>query len=199
MAIVTVAELREYMSGVSLTASQQKAAQIVIEGTQEELETYLGRPVQFVQVREKLRSDGSGDLTFSVAPVQKIISLRMLGQATGPSLTTDITPLSEAEAERVVDRMSLQNIIIPGGAYVGRAFSWYIVEYVGGYSGYADKALKLAIMEVASRTMTVNHDDVISIKDDFAREPNNEARIQKGWRDEELKRFDRLRRRTVYR
>jgi hypothetical protein len=47
--------------------------------------------------------------------------------------------------------------------------------------------------------MTMNHDDVLSIKDDFAREPANAAEIRKGWTPEDLAPFERLRRRTVYR
>lgn len=199
MALVTVTDLKTYMSSVSFTNAQAQTAQMVLDGTQEELELYLGRPVQPVQVREKRRSDGSGDIALSVTPVQRVIDVRLLTQTDSTIPTKDVTPLSPEEVDRIWDAMPEDNITIPGGIYVGRWFTWYIVEYIGGYNGYVDNALKLAILEVASRTMTVNHDDVLSIKDDIAREPANEARIQKGWRDEELKRFDRIRRRTAYR
>ena len=59
--------------------------------------------------------------------------------------------------------------------------------------------IKLGILRVAAREMTMNHDDVLSIKDDFAREPANAAEIRKGWTPEDLAPFERLRRRTVYR
>lgn len=199
MAIVTVADLRKYMSDISLTANQQSIAQTVLDGTQQQLELYLGRPIQPVQVREKARSNGSGDLTLSVTPVQKIIDLRVLTTTDSVTPSVDTTPLSEEEVDRVWDAMSVSDMIVPGGAYVGRWFTWYVVEYIGGYNGFVDDALKLAVLEVASRTMTVNHDDVLSIKDDIAREPANAASIEKGWRDEELRRFDRLRRRIAYR
>lgn len=199
MAIVTVADLRTYMSDIGLTANQQQTAQLVLDGTQQQLELYLGRPVQPVQVREKRRSDGSGDLALSVTPVAQVISIRMVNQTDLSIPSKDTTPLSEDEIDRLWDGMPEPLTAVPGGLHVGRAFGWYIIEYIGGYNGYVDDALKLAILEVASRTMTVNHDDVLSIKDDIAREPANAASIQKGWRPEELQQFDRLRRRIVYR
>jgi hypothetical protein len=199
MAIVTVADLRKYMSDISLSANQQQAAQMVLDGVQQQLELYIGRPVQPVQVREKARSNGSGDLTLSVTPVYQILNLRVLTTSGMVVPNVDTTPIAEAEVDRLWDAMSVNNMIVPGGAHVGRWFTWYIVEYIGGYNGFVDDALKLAILEVASRTMTVNHDDVLSIKDDIAREPANASSIQKGWRPEELQQFDRLRRRIVYR
>lgn len=199
MAVVTVAELRKYMSDVSLSANQQNSAQLVLDGTQQQLELYLGRPIQYVQVREKRRSDAAGDLMLSVTPVHKIISLRTFTATELTEFTTDTTPLSEDEVDRIWDAMPDNYPVVPGGIHTGRAFTWYIVEYYGGYNGFSDDALKLAILEVASRTMTVNHDDVLSIKDDIAREPANAPSLQKGWRPEELAQFDRLRRRVVYR
>ena len=199
MAVVNVSDLRKYMSDISLSANQQQSAQLVLDGTQQQLEIYLGRPVQPVQIRERRRSDGNGDLSLTISPIHKIISLRQSSSTAFATLTTDTTPLSEDVVSRVVDNMPEERVIVPGGIYVGRPFTWYIVEYIGGYNGYVDDALKLAILEVASRTMTVNHDDVLSIKDDIAREPANSPALQKGWKPEELQQFDRLRRRTVYR
>lgn len=199
MPLVTVDDLRKYMSDISLTANQQTSALLVINGVQQALENYLGRPVQPVQIREKRRSDGSGDLPLSVTPVQKIISIRGASASTLTVPPVDTTPISAAQIARIEDSMPMNTSIIPGGVYVGTAFGWYVVEYIGGYNGYVDDFLKLQILEVASRTMTVNHDDTLSIKDDVAREPANAASIEKGWRQEELALFDRLRRRTAYR
>jgi hypothetical protein len=199
MALVTVADLRKYMSDISLSANQQAVAQRVLDGTQQMLELHLGRPVQPVQVREKRRSDSMGDVALSVTPVYKVISLRRMGTADAVIPSRDLVPLSEDEVNRVWDAMPETNIAVPGGIHVGQTFRWYVVEYIGGYNGYVDDALKLAILEVASRTMTVNHDDVLTIKDDIAREPANASSLQKGWTIDELTMFDRIRRRTVYR
>jgi hypothetical protein len=200
MALVTVTDLREYMSGVSLNAGQMRTAQAVLDGTQETLELYLNRPVQPVQIRERRLSNSQGDLILSVTPVYKVISVRSLGQDTLYEPSSDTTALSEEEVDRVVDNMAVTNSVVPGGIYVGTTSAWYIVEYIGGYNGYVDNALKLAILEVASRTMTVNHDDTLTIKADMASEPSGGGiSQQKGWTDDELKRFDRLRRRVAYR
>ncbi len=198
MALVTVSDLRKYMSDIPLSANQAAIAETVLDGTQQQLELYLGRPVQPVRVREKARSNGSGDLMLSVTPVHRVISFRM-ASGSDQTLEEDTTPLTEDECVRLWDEMPTPTIAVPGGLYVGRWFTWYVVEYVGGYNGYTDDALKLAILEVASRTMTVNSDDVLSIKDDMAHEPTNAALMRKGWRIDELETFSRLRRRVAYR
>ncbi len=197
MALVTVTDLREYMSGISLSANQMRTAQTVLDGTQQALELWLNRPVQPVQVREKRRATATGEIALSATPVYSVISVRRLAQEEAATLPEkDTTPLSPEEADRVWDAMSEDNMIVPGGINVGRP-GWYIVEYVGGYNGYIDDALKLAILEVASRTMTYEHDDALTIKADMAREPSAQP-IVKGWKEEELQLFDRLRRRTAY-
>lgn len=198
MSLVTVTDLREYMSGISLSASQLRTAELVISGTQQALEIYLNRPLELVQVREKRRTTPTGDLILSVTPVYTVISLRRLGHAEVLTLPDkDTTPLSDEDVDRIWDAMSEDNPTVPGGIYTGIGPGWYVIEYIGGYNGYVDDALKLAILEVASRTMTNNHDDTLTIKDDIAREPTSPPR-PKGWQPEELKMFDRLRRRTVY-
>lgn len=200
MALVTVADLRSYMSDISLNAKQQAVAQTVLDGTQQELETYLGRPLQPVQVRERRQSNSRGDLVLSVTPVYQVLSLRTVGSTEFTTLQEpDTTPLTEGDVDRMWDAMPVSNMIVPGGVYAGRPGVWFIVEYVGGYNGFVDDALKLKILEVASRTMIVEHDDVLTIKDDIAREPSRAANMQKGWMEEELKRFDRLRRRVAVR
>lgn len=199
MALVNVTDLREYMSGVSLNAAQVRTAQVVLDGTQQALELHLNRPVQPVQVRETRRSNGSCDLHLSVTPVHTVISIRVVGQSNLSTYTPDTTALSPVELDRIWDAMPEMDCIVPGGITVGSPDTWYTVEYIGGYNGWVDDALKLAILEVASRTMTYDHDDVLTIKDDMASEPSRTASIVKGWKPEELAMFDRLRRRTVYR
>ena len=199
MALVTVTDLREYMSDVSFSAGQNRTAQTVLDGVQQTLETYLNRPVQMVQVRERRRTNFDGDLVTTVTPVYKVLTMRLLGQTTGTEYTTfDTTALSEEEADRVWDSMPVSDSIVPGGIYVGSPGQWYIVEYIGGYNGYVDDQLKLAILEVASRIMTTNHDDTLSLKEGIANEPSGQP-LARGWAEEELRRFDRLRRRTVIR
>ena len=163
MALVTVTDLREYMSSISLSAAQMRTAQGVLDGVQQTLETYLNRPVQPMHVRERRQSNYSGDLVVTVTPVYKVISLQALGQTTPTEYThADTTPMSEEDVDRLWDALPLDTAIVPGGIYVGTPGASYNVEYIGGYNGYVNDSLKLAILEVASRIMTANHDDTLS-------------------------------------
>lgn len=200
MAIVTVTELREYMSQVSLNQAQLRSAQIVLDGTQQALERHLNRPVQLMQVRERVTSDWNGDIYLSVTPVHKVISLRAAESGASVTLTVDSTPLAPQEVSRLWDAMPEQLEIFPGGVRTGKADIDLDVQYIGGYNGYVDYDLKLKIMEVASRTITFNQDDTLSLKGSSAREPAGTPTFRdRGWRDDELKQLDRLRRRTAVR
>ena len=200
MALVTVADLREYMSGISLSAAQIRTAQGVLDGVQQTLETYLNRPVQPMHVRERRRSNPSGDLVVTITPVYKVISVQAMGQAEPTEYThEEVSPMAEEDVDRMWDAMPLDTAIVPGGIYVGNPGVWYTVEYVGGYNGYIDASLKLAILEVASRIMTANHDDTLSLKEGMVSAPPQGQPQFRGWTIDELVRFDRLRRRTVIR
>lgn len=200
MALVTVDDLIEYMSDISLTMNQQASAQLILDATQQQLEAILNRPLEQIQVREKVRTDHTGEAVLSYSPIQRILTAQALNysQATVTALTPEVMQVTSAE--RVVDMQPLQNNIVPGGFFIGRPWTWYVIEYLAGGIAhpYVD-SVKLAILRVASREMTFNHDDVLSIKDDFAREPANAESIRKGWTPEDLAPLDRLRRRTVYR
>lgn len=200
MALVTTTDLREYMSDVSLSAAQMRTAQTVLDGVQQKLELYLRRPVQPMQVRERRASNAAGDIILSVTPVYKVLSLRAYDQDEATAITEhDTTPLTAQEVDRMWDTMALNTMIVPGGINVARNGVWYTVEYIGGYNGWADDALKLAILEVASRIMTVHHDDTLSLKDGIANEPQGGQPLDKNWTKDELAQFDRLRRRMVLR
>lgn len=200
MALVTVDDLVEYMSDISLTINQQAAAQLILDATQQQLESFLNRPLEQVQVREKVRTDHTGECVLSYSPIQQILRVTALNAT--PTNPDEVTPavMQVTPAERVIDLQPLQNNLVPGGFFIGRPWTWYIVEYLaGGHINIYQDMIKLGILRVAAREMTMNHDDVLSIKDDFAREPANAAEIRKGWQPEDLAPFERLRRRTVYR
>ena len=198
MSLVTVDELIEYMSDIRLTQNQRVAAQYVIDGVQQELENYLNRPVEPVLVREVGYADRDGIVNVSVTPVHEVRSVERM-DVTPTTYEPVIEPIDPDEFDRVVDYLpSTANAMtaVPGGIYTGSTGVWFSVVYVGGYKGYVDAALKLAIMRVAARERTNNHDDALSIKTDFAQEPNVPP-IQIGWTQDELKKWDRLRRRVI--
>ena len=65
--LVTVDDLRDYMSGVGLTTSQEDAAQDIIDGLVGQIEAVLGRPVA---IEERVEYASSGWL--SATPVQAV-------------------------------------------------------------------------------------------------------------------------------
>jgi hypothetical protein len=143
-------------------------------------------------------SDWSGVVYASVTPIHQVLSIEPMH---GTQTTQDpiITPIDVADADRVLDLLSSSPIVytvVPGGVYVGGAGSWWVIDYIGGYKGFVDEGLRTDILRVAAREMTDNHDDVLSIKTDFAAEPNAPV-IVKGWHDDELKKWDRQRRRVI--
>ena len=71
------------------------------------------------------------------------------------------------------------------------------VTYIGGIDGQAGDAIRLAVLRAASREMTIRHDDTLTVKDLDARDVAVTDRRDPGFTDAELKKFDRIRRRTA--
>ena len=207
--LVTTEELKQYMSGINLTPQQEVSAAGVLLGVQKELERYLNRPVQLVQVREAIQSDPTGFLNVSVSPVTKIINLtplssRLIGLTIpefNPYVPTDIVRDPSIGENGVVQNRTLvirdQSHAVPGAIYVGVAHAWYVAEYVGGRDCSDDASVKLGILRVAAREVAGNHDDTISLRQGDAEAAAKSDTREKGWTLDELRAFDRLRRRVV--
>jgi hypothetical protein len=59
-------------------------------------------------------------------------------------------------------------------------------------------SIMLAILRVAAREFQTNHDDTMSLRDTSATTPTDPVPVpRKGWQDDELRQFDRIRRRVV--
>jgi hypothetical protein len=196
MALVTVEELRAYMSDVNLTQSQWAVAQDVIDGVQEELELFLNRPLELVQVRERVPADEAGYAILSVTPVRQVLSVQSSTTSYVESTVVTREPLLDADVNRLNDKVGLQNAIVPGGIYVGQPGRWYIVEYIGGWNGYVGEGIKRKIKEVASRVMTARHDDSMTVKGGIGTNPDA-ATTPQGWTEEELRSCSRLKRRVL--
>lgn len=196
MSLVSVEDLRNYMSNVNFSDAQWDVAQDVIDGVQQELETYLNRPLELVQVRERVPADEAGYAILSVTPVRQILSIQSSSVSyTEPTVVTR-EPLVENDVERMIDHAPLNNAIVPGGVYVGRPRQWYTVEYVGGWRGYVDEGVKRRIKEVAARIMTARHDDSMSVKNGVGTNPDVGVTPQ-GWTEDELRACSRMKRRVV--
>lgn len=203
MSLVTVEDLIAYMNGVDFGELQTTAAQLVLDGTQSDLELYLSRNLTQVHVREKVSTDYNGEARLTYSPAQRILSIKPTnGAAVVPTVIVpdalQDTTLFAEEGVRVIDRQPSQMNIVPGGVFIGISRAWFIIEYLAGgfVTPYLPK-IKLAILEVASRTMTLNHDDTVGVKGDVLGEVPNYHVVKKGWQEDELKQFDGLRRRTI--
>jgi hypothetical protein len=196
--IVTVEEMRHYLNNMnnpSPAVSENMA--LVLAGTQQQLEIYLNRPVEPVQVRELVRSDGVGKIYLSVTPVHAIQSISFATGTDQPIQNPYIPPIFErTDTFRSVDYIpSLEGYTYSaGGITADYVDTPYIIDYVAGYYGYTDQAMKLAIMRVASRDIVPQHSDVVNMQTGAIGEVNRKDTRLPGWTDDELKQFRRHRR-----
>jgi hypothetical protein len=195
------------MNGINLSDSQRSNAELLLRGAQEDLEDYLNRPVQPMQVREYLVTDAAGYANVRISPVHKVLQATPLDASQFPFLPNaafEATPIvidtSLSEPARVWDQWgdgTGDYRIVPGGFYVGIPDSWYAVEYIGGYNGYADDRIKVAIMRVVAREVDRNNDISMNLRAGSADKGTESDDRPNGWTDAELKSFDRLRRRVI--
>lgn len=170
--LVSVDELRAYMSGITLDDAQETAAAAVLQGVQAELERYLQRPVEPRWFTETAALGDDGSLLTSKTPVRQVVGTELVVRA---------------------------GRLWPGPAFSQLlGYTAIPITYEAGFDGrleeFAD--VRLAILRVASREMTDRHDDTRSVRDlDTRNEPGPPPVI--GWTPEELSRFDRLRARTA--
>src|SRR5690349_14309510 len=156
--LVSVDDFRRYMGGMNPMPGQTETIAMILQGVQEQLELWLNRPVELVQIREIVRSDRQGYLHLSVTPIKKVVSVGVTSAIdgvypeTGPVTPyTIVRDASLDEDARVIDRAygfanNYQREY--GGLRVNSPCTWYVVEYIGGYNGAQDNALRLAILRV---------------------------------------------------
>jgi hypothetical protein len=198
MTLVSVDEAISYMNDVSFNASQESVVEMVLSGVQQQLELYLGRPVENVQMREMVAADQSGQVFLSVTPVQQILSVGLFDGTPFDPTEIDRPDMEDvADIERSVDRLPSNTMIVPGGIQGLLPYHRYSIEYIGGYQGYTNDAMKIAIIEVAARKLTTHHDDSLSLKDDIANQPAGASMVERNWLPNELDMFHRLKRRVI--
>lgn len=171
MTLVKVDELIDYMSNITLKPDQREAVELILEGVQSEVETFLNRPTEPVLVTETLWPDANGYLYPSKTPVLEIVSMTRDGQA--------ITWTAQS-----------------GGFYVGYGYTTTgtVVTYKAGLPDDALRMVRLTILRVASREVQNKHDDTLSVKDLDA---NDVSPLPEGLQDEDKARIGRWRRRVV--
>ena len=206
--IVSVEELHRYMNKPSWNNDQRISVAETLAGVQQDLENYLNRPLEPVQIRQTVVSDLQGYVNLSITPVLKVISFKSLDlKWDGSAMYTpvEVPPVMERDPLVDVHGRLLERyrpgqgdpFIIPGGADIGSVGVPYLIEYVAGYNGYVNAGLKSAIKRVAAREVRPNNETSVNLRDGQAgalQDPDDRPR---GWTDEEQQNWDRLRRRVI--
>lgn len=198
--IVDVADFKKYMSNVNLDADQWASADLVLAGVQQELETYLNRPIQPIRIREVCHVDDAGYINLTATPVWEITEMVVVGGGTPLPATVATLTMDDATvvANYIHNNYASGPMRVPGGVRVGyMPDTDILVDYIGGWDGYQVAGLKLAIMRVAAREMTAQNDDFLSLQSSTAQEGSKPDDRDLGWTVDELVRWDRLRRRVI--
>lgn len=209
--LVSVAELTEYMGGFQMLPARQTFVEtVILPGIQGELENHCNRPLELVHVRE---ADPEGYIVFSVTPVVSFVGVtRSDGEAvTIPKPLPDplpaMTPIPGITRE--LDIAGVGVTPYPHKLYVGpilftgptlfltQAPVSYLAEYVGGINGTKVPGLKTAIMRVAAREVEKQFDETMSLRGGGVEAADDSDDRDKYWTEEELKQWDRYRRRVT--
>jgi len=204
--LVSVEELRRYLGGYDPEhPSMLEEMANILEGVQLQLETWLNRPVELVQVREVALTDGKGNLYLSVTPLRKLISYGVgVGSITAPETT--YTPYTRTPDALIgVDGRMIEKtdhrFAAPtysnGRYFMGMPNTGYIVEYIGGIDGTQCPDIKLAIKRVAAREFTQAHVDVVGQRQGHAEDVEVGDNRTIGWTTAELTQLQRYRRRIA--
>lgn len=183
MAIVTTQELANYLGGWKYTSVQELDAQAILDGVQSELERYINRPLQMRRVVEAAQGTALGFVHLAVTP---IVAVHGIYRANTDGAQGElITSLPRDFFQRGSNFLKV--------GICGRVY----VDYTGGVNGDIDPGVKLAIKRVAAREFMYKHNDGVALDNTEGRKSEDPVPQPKGWTDEELKRFDRMRRRTI--
>jgi len=210
MTIVTADELTAYMGGLKLSTDQLGIVEtVILPGLQQELELFLNRPLEPVQVRESVMPDQMGFVTLKITPVWKVNSA--IYSQSGTAITTRVYyPPAWSEdpsVDRRIDYSGVGMTALPWrmpvqafGLSALDPFGWgryVIVDYIGGYLGLQNQALKLAMLRVAAREVQNQFDDTVGVRSGALEVATPNDTRRKGWMPEELAALARLRRRVI--
>lgn len=219
MTVVTSEDLADYLNGPTWSPRQQLMIdETILPGVQNELETYLNRPVEPMHVREARQPDCEGRVWPTVSPVWRVLAIHYAPAGTvidlQPTFDPDVPMVPQIQTARQWDpagvgiqapnwliQQGSPFIFIPGAVWdpsMPAGYGGYaVVEYLGGYNGYVDSGLKLAMLRVAAREVERLFDNAITLRDGAGLPTGPSDPRNKGWSAEELAQWDRLRRRVV--
>lgn len=201
--LVSVDEFRLYLGGYEFTPGLEQEAINTLTAAQNQLETYLNRPVELVQVREATQADRFGRVFFSVTPVVKLIAWGN-DVTIGTVPTTTIVPYTITpdpligDEGRVVDKLWVNynnadlyelDTLLPNMRY--------IVEYIAGIDGTVHEDIKVAIKRVAAREYSRNHVATGGLRIGNIEDIEEGDTRNVGWTPSELQALQRYRKRIA--
>lgn len=177
MGAVIVEELVGYMSGVNIPSGSREMVQLVLDGVQGQLETFLG----YALVQDPVTTAE----TVVVADQRTL----MLMTSRWPVASVETIFDSQGDVPNW-DFDDTGNIVIRDDPY---DFNGYTITYTPGLPPAQLVQAKLSILRVASREVTNKHDDTRSARDINGRLPTP---LAEGWAKGEMKQFSRWRKRS---
>ena len=201
MALITVSDITTYMD-ITLTNTQENAAEFVIEGLQSELEAYLRRPVEQTEFTETYRVPDVGRgvvnqqyyYNYTTDPASTLSSpgiiytpMYTLYLDNSPVVSVSSVSITPASASATATAQVAERDYVTRdyGIDLFNAFANDRIEvtYTAGLDGPNIKAFKILMLRAATREMQNMHDDVVGLKDLTTR---NVAPLETGFSDREL-------------
>lgn len=208
MALVTVDELRDYMD-IEFSNRQEDAAQLVLDGLQNELEFILRRPVEV------------GTFTETVLIPEEFSALSIAPYAYGGNGTAGyyspvvaVPPYTFLLSQSPV--ISIESVtrqgphddapfdLVHGTDWLHNEFGMYmytinsadqiVVTYTAGIDGESLPYLKLVMLRAASREVQNLHDDVVGLKELSTRDV---APLEVGFSAAEIATIQRYKRKRI--
>lgn len=205
--LVSVDDLQTHMD-IRFSNRQMDAGQMVLEGLQSELESYLRRPVEVDEFTETHVMDSnyvgvpttSFFYNYSLDTTQRTLGYMQ------PPVTVYLrnTPIVSVSSVTITNYLGDTQTQTVGLDYIVRRFGIDVyravandtvtVTYTGGLDGENIKVFRSLILRAATREMQNMHDDVVGVKDLNTR---NVAPLQTGFTELELRSIKRWRRHRI--
>lgn len=176
-ALANVQELRAYMSNIRLTDGALSVVQGIIDGTQGELEMWLGYPLIGEPVTD--------EAVYVIDARTRILGTSQWPVASVESITDTSGNAVSYQWDDAGNLLVSDSIFDVGG---------YTMSFTPGLPPQPRAAAKNLILRVASREVTNKHDDTRSDRDTFGRPI---APVPEGWQKGEKRQFSRFRRRST--
>jgi len=205
--LVSVDELQTYMD-IKFSNRQYDAGEMVLQGLQSELESYLRRPIEVLSVTEDhvLESNYVGIpqtsffYNYSLDTTQQALDYLLppitVYVRNSPIVSVESVTITNQRGDARAQNVGTDYVVRRWGIDLYRAFAndTVTIEYTAGLEGADIPYFRLMILRAASREMQNLHDDVVGLKDLNTR---NVAPLQTGFTEEELRSVKRWRRHRV--